>query len=183
MKKNEIDKVFVQMYAEILKATTGMVVNMKKNLEPELVINECYITLVKHGERLKDQKDVKRFLLKCLRDSIGWKNSKVNRQEAIRHTYMTDAELANVAGAEDWGVFYDKVEDYEVETSVRVLAEDYRAQQNNEIMLWFLDAYLAGKTCRQIAEELNVSKDSAYRMTEKVKEDIRIFAESKGVII
>lgn len=183
MKKQDIDKVFVQMYDEILKATAGMVVNMKKNLEPEVVINECYITLVKHGDRLKDQRDVKRFLLKCLRDSIGWKNSKVNRQEAIRHTYMTDSELANVAGAEDWGAFYDKLEDHEVETSVRVVAEDYRGKQDNKIMLWFLDAYLAGKTCRQIAQELQVSKDSAYRMTEKVKEDVRVFAANRGVII
>lgn len=188
MTKEGIDRAFTEMYEDLEDVGQGMIVKRGSSLCVSQVISEAYVTALLYNEKKKmvDKSHLRKFVVKVMRDSIRWPNSVLNKEDRMeicgRPAGLTDDDkkLAKDAGAEDWMDYQDKVNDHQEEVSARVMMEDYRKGLNDDIMLWLLDAYMAGKTFRELAIELDVSKDSAKRIMDKMKRDVKLFAESRA---
>ncbi len=147
-------------------------------------MTDAYLEILKKKDKIDSISDVERFVKKSLHTEISLSNSQLNRREKIRSEFLGLDAIEKALGIEDWADYEMKAEENRKETEKAVIVEMYRKKENNAINLTAFELYLSGlSTCRDMGAVLGVSKDSAARLINEMKEDLNKFSLSLGCVI
>lgn len=176
MTKTQIDKTFTNYYPVLLKVARDMVGRRVVNYTAESLLTDAYLELLDKSEKLKEESDVERFVKHFIKYEVTLSNSKTNRTNRVKGVDVDFSDIERIVGVEDWKDYEEKVVDYTVETEAGVVADMYLVKEQNVINGHVFSLYVEGKgTCRELAKELSISKDSAARLLSKMKEDVKEF--------
>jgi hypothetical protein len=176
MTKSEIDNYFTNNYKAIFKTTTSRLWNNNKAyIQQDVVINNCYIHIIEHIDKIKTISTLESFIYKYITNESYWQFGKANKQEAKNNADLND-NYDEVECNED---LENKIQD-EITYQNRkyILEMFYQSLNRSDKNLYEMYFVKEKRTSRTLAAHLNISKTSALMILREFKLKMNNFIEN-----
>lgn len=173
MTKQDIDVYFTTNYNSIKKTTQSRLwCNKKGYIEPDVVINNCYIHIYENIDKIINTNTLESFIYKYITNESYWTNGKANKQEQLSHFELFD----NYDTEDDQSDLNEKIE-YEIKLqNQKYLLEAFYQSLNRQDKNVYEMYFWKGKnTNRSLAAYLGISKGSAQKVLFEFRKQMQEF--------
>lgn len=186
---NQINDHIIAFHPILLTVVKGLLAKQHKtHIDPNVVISEAYIHLIKNKENCTDTVYVEKLLVNFAKKNIGWTNSSINKQEKITsqidmmtELYMhedsnqyhqieldDDIDITNKIKIEDWY------------TTRLFILDEYYHQLTDPVKKRIYEVYFynnkkKGKDFAAHFQSTRINKDYAAKLIREMKADIKTF--------
>jgi hypothetical protein len=169
MQKSQIDNYVNENYQLLLKVSSDFVRRKKRNFDPEIVISEAYIHVLKCKDKIETIGQLQSYFFSKINLEICKQNSVTNYQFKERHS-----ELIGIERQEENNILLEIEHDIK-RNSQKAQIEAYRLNLKCSIKKIIFEAYFVKRyrTVRDFAKYFNLSKQTANDLINEMKNEIR----------
>ena len=169
MQKSQIDKYVEDNYTLLSKVATDFVNRKKRNYDPEIVISEAYIHILKCKDKITTIGQLQSYFISKINIEVSKQNSTTNFTFKDRHS-----ELIGIERQEDNDLLL-RVENEIKRNSQKAQIESYYLNEKDSIKKIIFEAYFVKRyrTVRSFATYFNLSKQTANDLINELKTNIK----------
>ena len=185
MTKKQVDEYFISQIPQMEEVIKKILWKYKKNhLEPNLVINECYLHLMKHFTEDMTESTLKSIIVNFTNQNIYWKNSSMNKQERTNNLMdkITTDGIDNDVYDDNRD---DKIDTSEEDINEKLIIEQwlnerqgvcelYYQQEQDKVKRIIYECYFKKNITKAVhlAKHLGISKYHSQKYYRDLKQDI-----------
>lgn len=169
MLKSQIDTYINDNYTLLEKVATDFVRRKKRNYDPEIVISEAYIYILKIKDRIETVGQLQSYFISKINLEVSKQNSSINYLFKER-----TSELIGIERQEENEILL-QVENDIKRNSQKAQIESYRLAMTDQFDKIIFDAYFykRKRTVRDFASYFNLSKQTANDLINELKFKIK----------
>jgi hypothetical protein len=169
MNKQQIDTYINENYTLLQKVASDFVRRKKRNYDPEIVISEAYIYILKIKDRITTTGQLQSYFISKINLEVSKQNSSINYLFKER-----TSELIGIERQEDNDILLQIEHDIK-RNSQKAQIESYKLKINDQFDKIIFDAYFykRKRTVRDFASYFNLSKQTANDLINELKFKIK----------
>lgn len=169
MQKSQIDTYIQENYTLLHKVANDFVRRKKRNYDPEIVISEAYIYILKIKDRITTIGQLQSYFISKINLEVSKQNSSINYLFKER-----TSELIGIERQEENDILLQIEHDIK-RNSQKAQIESYRLKINDQFDKIIFDAYFykRKRTVRDFASYFNLSKQTANNLINELKFKIK----------
>lgn len=169
MLKSQIDTYINDNYTLLEKVATDFVRRKKRNYDPEIVISEAYIYILKIKDRIETVGQLQSYFISKINLEVSKQNSSINYLFKER-----TSELIGIERQEENEILL-QVENDIKRNNQKAQIESYRLAMTDQFDKIIFDAYFykRKRTVRDFASYFNLSKQTANDLINELKFKIK----------
>jgi ribosomal protein S25 len=156
VRKKQIDDYFTLNYRKIKQIATANIRKNKRQLDTEVLINECYLYIIEKKSNISSD-SLEACIFNYLKQQTYWSDNPLTRKEIIK---------------DNKPVF--EVVDFEVDEDKYKAIEEVYSDENDMIKKIVHEVVVSKgiTTCRGVASHFGISLASAHELLKNLKNDI-----------
>ena len=169
MLKSQIDTYINENYQLLQKVASDFVRRKKRNYDPEIVLSEAYIYILKIKDRITTVGQLQSYFISKINLEVSKQNSSINYLFKERTT-----ELIGIERQEENEILLQIEQDIK-RNSQKAQIESYRLAMTDQFDKIIFDAYFykRKRTVRDFASYFNLSKQTANDLINELKTKIK----------
>ena len=169
MQKLQIDKYVEENYKLLQKVATDFLRRKKRNYDPEIVISEAYIHVIKLKDRIDSIGQLQSYFISKINLEISKQNTTTNFMFKDRHF-----ELIGIERQQEDEILLQVENEIKINHQKAVI-ESYYLNEKDSIKRIIFEAYFYKKyrTVRAFASYFNLSKQTANDLINELKNNIK----------
>lgn len=175
MSKSDIDKYISKNYSDLIKYAKSMIYMKNLQEEPEFIVTEVYLHLIKNKEQLTED-NIKDYASTFIYKNANWVNSQVRELGSKLKNPPAVEFIEDLYDIIDYG-FDDAVDDEISLSDHETVIELYRQSLTSPYKIRVAKAFFDDKnyTVRKFANHFGFSTTPAMKIIQELKADINEF--------
>lgn len=167
--KAEIDSWFSDNYSNVLEITTAWVYKYGRTVEPDVVVSNCYLYLLKRSEDMAKD-DIPKWAFSYINTELTYSKSVTNYASDKLNKKHEDIDT----------IPYIICDDFTDEIDFKILLNDFRTTLSRvDQIIWDVYVEKGVTTKRDLAKHFNIDDTSAWLYMNEIKTKFKEYVETE----